>query len=117
MSQLMDLIEEGNGVERTTEQALGPRWIVLLKVHLVLLYLAAPAALAWIVWQTRDTAANEAERGSEERFTQSDGRELEDREREARSSLERSIDARLDSLEQQTARILVIVERIENNRN
>lgn len=114
MSQLMDLIEENNGVGGVPEPSLGPRWIMLLKIHLVLLYLAAPAALAWVVWQTRDSAANEAERGSEERFTQHDGRELEDREREARANLERSIDARLDSLEQQTARILVIVERIEN---
>lgn len=89
-------------------------WALLLKVHLGVISTIFPLIILWCVWLTQEAMSGTHFRNSQERFTQEDGRELENRAREARDNLARSFDARLDALDQDTTRILTILERIEN---
>lgn len=88
-------------------------WALLLKVHLAVVSTIFPLILLWCIWLTQEAMSGSAYRNSGERFTQEDGRRLEDRAREAREALARSFDARLDTLDNSTTRILTILERLD----
>lgn len=90
----------------------GP-WVVAFKVQIVVGWILLGVAVPWVIWVTRSAIAVESVAASPERFTQADGRELADAEREARERLAERIDARLNSLERDTARMIAILERVE----
>ena len=92
-------------------------WAFLLKVHLAVISSIFPLIILWCIWLTQEAMSGSHFRTSQERFTQEDGRQLEAEAREAREALARSFDTRLDALDQDTTRILTILERIENPNN
>lgn len=83
---------------------LNGKWAFLLKIHLSLLTIVAPFFIGWSIYITRESFASSHFRTSSEVFTQADGRDLEKR-----------LEDRIIEAEKVQARILVILERIDNN--
>lgn len=107
------VVEMAEDVLETPSIGLRGKWLVAMKVQIVVGYLALAVGVPWVVWVSRSAIATESDRTSSERFTQADGRALADAERVAREKLYQSIDVRLDALDRDNARILAILERLE----
>jgi hypothetical protein len=107
------ILEMEREAEEVPMQGLKGRWVVAMKVQIVVGYIALMAGVPWAAWVTQAAIAVESDRVSTERFTQSDGRQLQDLERAAREKLAERIDERLNALERDSARILAILERVE----
>lgn len=114
--QLIDQILDTDG-ESGAEKMPGLRgkWVVAMKVQIVLGYIGLAFGVPWAAWITQDAIANETFRSSGDRFTQLDARDLEDRQRIARDARFGQVEARLGKLEQDMARAVTILERVEAN--
>lgn len=109
------LLEVDVDTSEAVKMGLRGRWLVAMKVQIVVGYIALVTAVPWAAWVTRDALANETFRSNADQFTQLDARDLEDRQRIARDILSGRIEARLSKLEQDSARSLAILERIETS--
>ncbi len=92
------------------EQKLEGFWILLFKAHIAVI---TPLLVSWAIWVTNEQFTDRAFRMSTERFTQSDGRLLEDKIVQELSPKIDRVDNRMQSIERDTTRIFTMLESIE----
>ena len=112
MEEILDTDNESGAVKMP---GLRGKWVVAMKVQIVLGYIGLAFGVPWAAWITQDAIANESFLSSGDRFTQLDARDLEDRQRIARDARFGQVEARLDKLEQDMSRAVTILERVEAN--
>lgn len=93
------------------EQKLEGPWILLFKAHIAIV---TPLLISWGIWVTNEQFNDRAFRLSGERFTQSDGRKLEDKiVDELYPKIDR-VDQRMQQIERDTTQIFTMLRSIEN---
>lgn len=88
-------------------------WAFALKVHITIVSVILPLFTGWMIWITSEQFKDHAYRTSTERFTQTDGRTLEDKMTNGLGPKIEKVDMRMQSLERDTTRIFTKLEQIE----
>lgn len=104
-----------DGGSRLSDQKIDGVWAVGFKVLLALVPVITPPAIGWCIWMTNEQMKDVNFRTSGERFTQSDGRALEDKISTRLAPKIDAVDSRAQRLEQDAARIYAKLEQIEKS--
>lgn len=111
------MIEDGardDMASRLSEQRIDGIWAVAFKVLLAMFPIFFPPVLALMIWLTNEQFKDINFRTSGERFTQGDGRALEDKISTRLGPKIDGVDSRVQRLEQDAARIYSKLEQIDD---
>jgi len=99
--------------ENKNQQQINGYWAIFAKILMVGMSVVFPLVLSWAIWLTNEQMHDRAFRQSSERFSRSDALEL-------RTNLVGTIEKKIDKvddrvrhMEQDNARIITILERVE----
>lgn len=106
-----------DGSSKLANQKIEGVWAVAFKILLAMFPVLFPPYLGWCVWMTNEQFKDANFRTSGERFTQADGRALEDKISTRLVPKIESVDGRAQRLEQDAARIYSKLEQIEKSIN
>lgn len=97
------------------DQKLDGVWAVAFKIHMTVVSLLIPPVIAWSAWITSEQFQDREFRVSGERFTQSDGRALEDKITNELAPKIEKVDVRVQGIERNSERIFTKLESIEQS--
>lgn len=100
--------------ELIKDQKIEGVWALVFKMHITMVSLMIPPIFAWSAWVTTEQFKDQAFRTSGERFTQTDGRKLEDKVIDKLASKVEQVDQRVQSLERNSEAIKTSLEQIKD---